>query len=146
MASAAEEKSRASAVHTGSASSLTAASLLRNGSVNAVGTALREGHSLAQAAIADGELLDSRPLGPSLAAVLAAMLEADVRPASDGKGGEFGAGLRIVIHIAWYDFMCAGKFIAVPPKHCARAQAAVRRVSNVLPVPTKPQWTQVPLP
>lgn len=63
-----------------------------------MGTTLREGHSLTQAAIADGELVDARPLGTSLAAVLAAMLEADVRPASDGEGGGFGAGLRIVIH------------------------------------------------
>ncbi|CAM9666376.1 unnamed protein product [Ectocarpus sp. 6 AP-2014] len=38
------------------------------------GRAVREGHSLATAALADGKLVDARPLGPALKAVLEAML------------------------------------------------------------------------
>lgn len=38
------------------------------------GRAVREGHSLATAALADGKLVDARPLGPALKTVLEAML------------------------------------------------------------------------
>lgn len=146
MALAAEENTRASEVQTGSTSSLRA-SLLRNGSVSAVGTALTEGHSLAQAAIADGQLVDARPLGPSLTAVLAAMLKAGVRPASNGEGGGFGERRTSSYTFLVQDCVCAGNYIAVPPKHRARAQTAVRRVRDaLLSVPAEPQSTQVALP
>lgn len=41
------------------------------------GGALGEGHSLATAALADGKLVDARPLGAALKTVLAAMLEGE---------------------------------------------------------------------
>lgn len=47
------------------------------------------GHLLGQAAIANGELVDARPLGDSLKNVLSAMLVADVPRASGGAVGEF---------------------------------------------------------
>lgn len=84
MSSAAAEKNRVSGLQTGLDSSRAS-----NGSVATMGTVLREGHELAQAAIADGELVDARPLGPSLAAVLAAMLGSGALPASNGEGGGF---------------------------------------------------------
>lgn len=49
------------------------------GSVGGSGAeALREGHSLATAALADGKLVDARPLGAALKAVLSAMLDDDI--------------------------------------------------------------------
>lgn len=42
------------------------------------GEALRGGHSLETAALADGKLVDARPLGTALKAVLSAMLDNDI--------------------------------------------------------------------
>ncbi|CAN0494708.1 unnamed protein product [Ectocarpus sp. 12 AP-2014] len=44
------------------------------------GRAVREGHSLATAALAGGKLVDARPLGPALKAVLEAMLSEVATP------------------------------------------------------------------
>ena len=129
MSSAAEENDRVSTVQSGSASSVRAPPL-KNESVSAVGTALREGHALAEAAIADGELVDARPLGPPLTAVLAAMLDADIRPASNGESRVWDKA-RIVIHIPRKK-MCAGNFVVVPPKHRASIQQFVVPVISPL--------------
>ena len=54
---------------------MSAAAAGGDGHAGGHGGALREGHSLAKAALADGKLVDARPLGAALKTVLAAMLD-----------------------------------------------------------------------
>lgn len=107
------------------------------------GALLRVGHSLARAAIADGELVDARPLGPSLTAVLVSMLEADAQPASNGEGGGFGSGRAFVTHVPVVHF-CNGEILSSCHQD-SRQQAKFNRVHNVLSVPAEPQSTQTAL-
>ena len=61
----------------------------------AEGSVTRAGHSLQQAAIADGRIVDPRPLGPALKTVMAAMLGADQSLHLSERGkGEFAAACR----------------------------------------------------
>lgn len=87
MSSAAEESNRKSGLQTGL--DYARASTLGDESGAMVGTTQREGHVLAKAVIADGKLVEAGPLGPSLTAVMAAMLGSGALPASNGGLGRF---------------------------------------------------------